>query len=62
MKSFLSVPASVERSLKFLTPTLFLLSLNVLRSDSETFVSFALQLLLKLQIACYKLFKNYVKI
>jgi len=50
--------ASGVQSLKFLTPTPLLLSLNILSSDSETFLSFALQLLLKLQIECYKLFKK----
>jgi len=45
------------RSLKFLTPTPLLLRLNILRlrSDSETFSSFGLRLLLELQSECYKL-------
>ena len=45
------------RSLKYLTPTPLLLWLNILRlhSDSETFLSFGLRLLLKLQSECYKL-------
>jgi len=33
-----------------------------LRSDSETFVSFALRLLLKLHIDCYKLYKKCSKL
>jgi len=34
------------------------LSLNIICSDPETFVSLALHILLKLQIECYKLFKK----
>jgi len=44
------------RSVKFLTLTPLLRRLNILRSDSETFSSFGLQLLLKLQSECFKLF------
>jgi len=51
------------RSLTFLTPTPFLLSLNIFRlsSNQETFASFALQLLIKLEMECYKLFKKCSK-
>ena len=52
-----SVFARGVRSLKFLTPTPLLLRLNILRlrSDSGTYLSFGLRLLLKLQSECYKL-------
>ena len=44
------------RRLKFFTPTPLLLSVNILRlrTNSKTFVSFALRLLLKLEIEWYK--------
>ena len=55
------VCVSDVRSLTFLTPTPLPFSLNILRSDFETFASYALRLLLKLQIECFKLYKKCLK-